>query len=437
MSYEPKEWSSTTPITVSSLNHIESGISEAHGAISEVNEAITEVIESIAETDSRVDQIANNQIPEEYVQEAVEEYVNENSGGFATKTDLGQLSSEIVDVENDFNNGNKVLLSDYVSGFVGADGNIEANASVITQAELQPISANETIGIDVKEGYSYGISWYNSKKELAKRANSWLTVSSEITNNYSYYRLSILKNGITTEERNALTVRNLGYYLSREESTNKVIKLEKITDIIGESIFHIYKNCVCIGDSLTRGYYSENTPNENGALPTYPQILAKITNWTVSNVARAGYSAKEWYNAFIETDFSQFDVAIIYLGTNEGLESYTTTDTSNTNLGCYRKIIQKILADNPNCKIFMCNLVSTSGDLNVSNVSITLLANEFDNCNVIDLLNNGIVDLTRADLHPNDSVHFGAIGYSVQASVIATMIKNVVSNNIGLFDIAN
>lgn len=97
MSYQPKEWSSTTPITVSSLNHIESGISEAHEAISEVNEAITE-------TNSKVEQIAGGQIPEEYVQEAVEEYVNNNSGGFATKTELNtldsKLSSEIANVTN-------------------------------------------------------------------------------------------------------------------------------------------------------------------------------------------------------------------------------------------------------------------------------------------------------------------------------------------------
>lgn len=83
--------------------------------------------DAIDEVSGKVDQIANNQIPDEYLESAVDEYVNNNSGGFATKTDISQLSSEIAEVKNDLDiytpklesgvynatNGNKATLAGY------------------------------------------------------------------------------------------------------------------------------------------------------------------------------------------------------------------------------------------------------------------------------------------------------------------------------------
>lgn len=159
MSYQPKEWSSTTPITVSSLNHIESGISEAHEAISEVNEAITE-------TNSKVEQIAGGQIPEEYVQEAVEEYVNNNSGGFATKTELNtldsKLSSEIDNVESELKENIEMLdtnVFDYDSELVkesyDSDLTIE-NSLYINQWRIESGSFNILI-FPIESGALYNM----------------------------------------------------------------------------------------------------------------------------------------------------------------------------------------------------------------------------------------------------------------------------------------
>lgn len=173
MSYQPKEWSSTTPITVSSLNHIESGISEAHEAISEVNEAITE-------TNSKVEQIAGGQIPEEYVQEAVEEYVNNNSGGFATKTELNtldsKLSSEIVEVESNLSDDiiaidNKETHNIYTSIFEQGGyyanpitGQFDSETQIRT---VKPINKSNNLSAFYKvycnSGYSFTLRASNKK----------------------------------------------------------------------------------------------------------------------------------------------------------------------------------------------------------------------------------------------------------------------------------
>lgn len=73
--------------------------------ISERESAVAEAMEQIA-------QIANNQIPQEYLESAVDAYVTENSGGFATrdaldtveadlKSDLIQLDNNLTTLEND------------------------------------------------------------------------------------------------------------------------------------------------------------------------------------------------------------------------------------------------------------------------------------------------------------------------------------------------
>ena len=99
-------------------------------AIDKVNEVIEVTNQSsadIKDLDTRVDQIANNQIPEEYVKDKVDEYIAENQSGLATKEELeantNQLSSEIVEIESNVNsiNNRDIALYDVLK----LDGYIE------------------------------------------------------------------------------------------------------------------------------------------------------------------------------------------------------------------------------------------------------------------------------------------------------------------------
>ena len=38
-----------------------------------------------------------------------------------------------------------------------------------------------------------------------------------------------------------------------------------------------------------------------------------------TNVSESGYSAMDWYKKYSATDYSKFDTAIVWLGTNKGL----------------------------------------------------------------------------------------------------------------------
>ncbi len=104
MSYNPVNWvNGETPINDKNLNNMEKGIADAHSML--------------ADHEQKINDFANQQLPEEYVKEAVDTYVENNSAGFATGADLaetktqlekvntevGKLSSEIADEINNRN----------------------------------------------------------------------------------------------------------------------------------------------------------------------------------------------------------------------------------------------------------------------------------------------------------------------------------------------
>lgn len=126
-----------------------------------------------------------------------------------------------------------------------------------------------------------------------------------------------------------------------------------------------FNKVVCIGDSITEG---DQGPTFGANLTqrvtpwNYPYYLAKNTGWTCDNKGHSGYTTIAWWDRHKNDDFSSYDTAIIFLGTNLGLtdtlasdvEPYTNyNDFANTNTGCYCKIISKLKADNPMIKIFI------------------------------------------------------------------------------------
>ena len=103
----------------------------------------TTVQGAIDEVNDKVGQLANNQIPEEYLQNAVDEYVAENSAGFATQTDVSQLSEQIYDLRK----GALYEQFDVISPM--SDSN-KINAFRITVINLPTTFSTVSLKINVK-----------------------------------------------------------------------------------------------------------------------------------------------------------------------------------------------------------------------------------------------------------------------------------------------
>jgi hypothetical protein len=155
MSYTPTDWvQNKTPINETNLDKMERGIAEAH----EMAEANTE----------RIEQIAGNQIPEEYLQKAVDDYVTENGSGLATKTDVenldNQLSSEIDYCLTETHN---VV---FVIGGLASSTGVNVTRTDRVRTDFIEITENEIIEFD--EEKSIVIYRYNANKEFIDTVTS-------------------------------------------------------------------------------------------------------------------------------------------------------------------------------------------------------------------------------------------------------------------------
>lgn len=154
MSYNPINWvNGETPINDTNLNYMDQGIADAHSML--------------AEHESKIDDFVNQQLPEEYVKEAVDTYVENNSAGFATAADLEEiesqldsvnsevdkLSSEIVEIEKEL-----VEVANVDIPIMDKDYLLNADGTFMQGAEEAEIS--EYMEVNEGEIYLYRGAWY-------------------------------------------------------------------------------------------------------------------------------------------------------------------------------------------------------------------------------------------------------------------------------------
>lgn len=150
MSYNPVNWKNGeeggTPMSASNLNRMDKGIADAH--------------EILADHDKKIDDFAKEQLPEEYLKEAVDSYVSENEAGLFTKTEaeelddkideeVGKLSSEIA---YDFKTNNRVgeyvkknNIAEIITPYISATFEINKNGRYYDNGYM---FTNGTVGSD-------------------------------------------------------------------------------------------------------------------------------------------------------------------------------------------------------------------------------------------------------------------------------------------------
>lgn len=201
----------------------------------------------------------------------------------------------------------------------------------------------------------------------------------------------------------------------------------------------IFDKVLCVGDSLTVGWYSDVYGAVAGK--NYPAFLAQMTGWECTNAGHNGYTTKQyWEGNFLPTyDLTTYDAVIIFLGTNGGFtdtldEDTASTPYADTNTGDYCKIIEYIEGQNANIKIFMVIPPLFNETENYGNAKEVLeeIAEKYT-LPVIDLTshdNHFIANRNNGILHPNsDNVHYGKVGYMQIADNIRSAIMDIIADN--------
>lgn len=193
---------------------------------------------------------------------------------------------------------------------------------------------------------------------------------------------------------------------------------------------------LCIGDSLTEGYYAHRGTIEGTIInENYPYYLGRMLNAEVTNTGGSGGAPSTWLAAHPDYDFTPFDTVIIWLGTNGGL-SVDDIAVSGTETNAYNALIQTVKSANATCKIMLATVFAT-GELRTgvtpysvqaTNEAVRMLAN-LHNADVVDMSGMGF------EMHPElhsetDTTHFTKAGNIYVASRFVKHMKDT-------FDVAN
>lgn len=213
---------------------------------------------------------------------------------------------------------------------------------------------------------------------------------------------------------------------------------------------YVFENIICIGDSLISGAtyteaWGENASPGASIDQNIPRFLERMLNCKTTNAGKSGWSASDWYRDYIipETyNFSEYDSALIWLGTNYGcdampsdeeIESFIPTSVplgqANTvNQAQYLiKIIKEIKKANSDCYIMLCTCFASKSNLTNNNNVLAQIAEKYS-CHLIDMSDLGLKE--HPELHGGvQNVHFGKAGNIFVASRIINSVKEKMLSN--------
>lgn len=274
---------------------------------------------------------------------------------------------------------------------------------------------------------------------------------------------TVAKEGYTFHEETVVipedcTKMIVGHYLNRSATTvkfsgfigytidklrNHKAEISKINRTIENN--NMYRlavgNILCIGDSLTAGAYYAGDFGGKSIKQNYPYYLGRICNCDVTNAGRSGYSASDWYKAFINTyDFAEYDSAVIWLGTNYGCSTMPTDEeisafvpntsvvASEADQALYLiKLINTIQAANPDCYIILCNVFASKSGTANNNAVVAEIAEKY-NLQIVDM--SDLTVANRPELHAGiNNPHFGKAGNIYVANRIANAIDAHIASN--------
>ena len=209
----------------------------------------------------------------------------------------------------------------------------------------------------------------------------------------------------------------------------------------GVNVLGAFDNIVAIGDSLTYSQVYTGESAKRQAKHTWAEILANYCGADYQVIAQPGYTAANaWTLVNAELVQKTNGIAIIYLGTNDGLTETLDTDApsnlpytewASTNTGCFAKIIAK--AQSIGYKVMLLKPWSTSGSgdssLEHTNATIDSAGSRFG-CAVVEPFRASDIKYHYyPDLSGSNNVHYNDLGYAWFATKLISEVTKLGNDN--------
>ena len=161
-------------------------------------------------------------------------------------------------------------------------------------------------------------------------------------------------------------------------------------------------------------------------------MLAKLCGNDETILASAGATARACWNTFSSQIVAKTNpLAIIYLGTNDGLTDTLNTDVvgndptnwADNDIGCYCRFVQKF--QSLGYKVLLLKCWATSGNLENTNSAIEHVGERFG-CSVMDVpVSSDLKYHYYSDLSGANAVHYNDLGYAWFASALIAAVADL------------
>lgn len=237
------------------------------------------------------------------------------------------------------------------------------------------------------------------------------------------------------------------------------------TDYVGNEI-QLFNKGICIGDSITEGYFEYSGGNTIIKEYSYPTFLTRMTGIELVNSGVSGFTSKQWLDASVDSesvggkwvnrewvwnlypevgesdivsssiDYSDCDFAIIHLGINDTntigndvtLEQAIATFETSIN-----GIIANLKASSKGIKVFLATIIPYHSVINDTfahfNAKIREIATQTADVYLLDLTTYSDCE---GDIY-GYGYHLTALGYRKMASEISAYISYIISKHLSEF----
>lgn len=147
---------------------------------------------AIAADHARIEELVNNQIPEEYLQACVEDYINNNDAGLATKEEITNLSSEIEEASSNYKGivDNNILVgTNYTYGIYIGNTGVQGNNVEWCCSDFVEVEAGKTYYIH-NVGTVF-VAFYDANKNMVKATSVSTVYFTVDSDNIKYVRISV------------------------------------------------------------------------------------------------------------------------------------------------------------------------------------------------------------------------------------------------------
>ena len=250
-----------------------------------------------------------------------------------------------------------------------------------------------------------------------------------------------------------------------EDLSAKIVSVadedKRPTDYDGNEV-QVFQKGICIGDSITEGYFEYNGGTAIIKEYSYPTFLARMTGVELVNSGVSGFTSKQWLDASVNSesvggkwvnrewvwnshpevgesdvvssslDFSDCDFAIIHLGINDtntiGVD-VTIEQAISTFETSINGIIANLKASSKGIKVFLATIIpyhSVNDTFERFNAKIREIASQTSDVYLLDLT-------TYSDCYGDIygyGYHLTALGYHKMASEISAYISYIISQNL-------